>query len=170
MDTGSDPTQCAKPPLQAASGPFSTYWENCIGFQISVHLIKMSIYQLKELRPWNHVTYGSEKIGGWAMGRDAAERAGVMIPVLTCVTGLDCSSLGSWRAEPWPLGWGYREAYLDSSKCGRSNNYSLLTMCWHFMREGHWMTSSRGRRITCQETTPDQVTFEFSSRWGVLGF
>ena len=51
-----------------------------LGFGISLHLMKVNIYKLKELRTCNHITY--------ELGNDLGLHHA---PVLTCVMGLDCS-------------------------------------------------------------------------------
>ena len=125
-----------------------------LGFGISLHLMKVNIYKLKELRTWNHITY--------ELGNDLGLH---QAPVLTCVMGLDCSPRR-------PRGQSHGQGSTDTKgliQVQAGMNFLIMTALWQWagISQGSF---SRCQLITCQEPSRDQVTFEFSSHWGVLCF
>ena len=125
-----------------------------LGFGISLHLMKVNIYKLKELRTCNHITY--------ELGNDLGLHHA---PVLTCVMGVDCSPCH-------PGGQSHGQGGTDTeglSQVQAGMNFLIMTALWQWtgISQG---SVSRCQLITCQEPSRDQVTFEFSSHWGVLCF
>lgn len=88
-----------------------------------------------------------------------------MPPVLTCVMGLDYSPCR-------PRGHSHGQGGTDTKgliQVQAGMNFLIMTAPWQ------WTGFSQGsvskcQLITCQEPSRDQVTFEFSSHWGVLRF